>query len=144
MFYDNIYYNEDQAVKIIENWLDAGDEDKVLQLYQDYSNLEDSIYPMDADILNDVLEYQLTKVENSNHIAADAFNKGINSNFSWNDDYFIIDGYWNLKSFPESKLKEYVDLSNLAQVIFDEELYKEIGGPALENQLEDALITEEI
>ena len=144
MFYDNIYYNEDQAVKIIENWLDAGDEDKVLQLYQDYSNLEDSIYPMDADILNDVLEYQLTKVENSNHIAADAFNKGINSNFSWNDDYFTINGYWNLESFPKSKLKEYIDLTNLAQVIFDEELYEEIGDKNLENQLEDALITEEI
>ena len=100
MYYDNIYYNEDQAVKIIENWLDnVITNDRLLQLYQDYSHyLEDSIYPIDAFTINDVLEHQLTKVENSNYVAADAFTKGLNSNFSWNDDYFIIDGYWNLDS----------------------------------------------
>ena len=146
MYYDNIYYNEDYAVNIIENWLDnVVTNDKLLQLYQDYGDyLEDSIYPIDADILNDVLEHQLTKVENSNHVVVDAFTKGLNSDFSWNDDYFIIDGYWNLESFPGSKLGEYMDLSNLAQIIFDEELYKKVGDEILENQLENALITEEI
>ena len=118
---------------VIVGLLTEFDSDKLRDLWNKYCN---NVNPDDYIYYND--EYAINEIFNGNPY--EAIRATQYGEYSFTDEYFIINTYNNLTSFGCSELTTYINLSELADYVMDnpcEEISQEISNELNEVWYED-------
>lgn len=99
-------------VKSIASILKEFDSDKLRDLWNTYCNEEN---PEDYIYYND--EYAINEMFNGNPY--EAIRATQYGEYSYTDEYFIVNSYGNLTSFGNSELHQYINFNDLAEYVKD-------------------------
>lgn len=92
---------EDNGLENFDN-----EDDNLLSLWNEYKEGDDQIYNFDDEAIEMLFPSPL-----------DAFKAGAFGKINWSDDYFILDGYGNVKSFNDPSTE--IDENELLELILE-------------------------